>query len=160
MAQKKWNRTLAVLTVTMAALAAWSGLALGIGPGQQGIARTEESNVEMKDPIRIKEKAGSQVIVSHITVAPGGHTLWHYHPGPHIVSVDKGEVEVYETDCTFTKYETNTGFFDPGPTLHPHIHTLRNPSPTESAEVVITDIRVGDPRPAIPADPQPAPCFE
>ncbi len=68
-------------------------------------------------------------------------------------------MQVYETDCTFTTYETNTGFFDPGPTHHPHIHTLRNPSPTEAAEVVITDIRVGDLRPAIPADPQPAPCF-
>ena len=156
---KKVNRALAVSMFAVAAVAAWSGLALGSGTGQHGLVRTEESNVTVNDRIQINEKAGSQVIVAHITVEPGGHTVWHYHPGPHIVSVKRGTVEVYETDCTFTSYPTGTGFFDPGATHHPHIHTLRNPSPTEPAEVVITDIRSGDLRPAVAADPQPEPCF-
>ena len=43
------------------------------------------------------EKGAAQVIVAHITVQPRGHTPWHYHPGPHIVTVKTGTVEVYET---------------------------------------------------------------
>lgn len=159
MEKKKLNRILIVGIVAVTAIAAWSGLARGSGTGTHGLVRTEESNVTVNDRIHINEKAGSQVIVAHITVEPGGHTFWHYHPGPHIVSVRKGTVEVYETDCTFTSYPTGTGFFDPGPTHHRHIHTLRNPSSTEVAEVVITDIRAGDLRPTVPADPQPEPCF-
>lgn len=156
---KRLNRALTVLVVAVTAVGGWSGLARGSGTGTHGIVRTEESNVQMNDPIRINEKAGAQVIVAHITVEPGGHTPWHYHPGPHIVSVRKGNVEVYKTDCTFTGYTAGTGFYDVGRTHHPHIHTLRNPSPTEIAEVVITDIRGGDLRPTVVADPQPEPCF-
>lgn len=158
---KRVNRALAVVTVAVIAVGGWSGLARGSGTGAHGLVRTEESNVQVNDPIRVNEKAGGRVIVAHITVEPGGHSPWHYHPGPHIVSVRTGEVEVYETDCTFTGYAAGTGFFDPGATQHPHIHTLRNPSPTESAEVVITDIRGDgdDLRPSVVADPQPEPCF-
>lgn len=156
---KKSNRGLAVLAVALTAVGGWAGLAWASGTGAHGVARTEESNVRIADPIRINEKAGAQVMMAHITVEPGGHTAWHYHPGPHIVTVEKGSVEVYETDCTFTGYAAGTGFFDQGLTRHPHIHTLRNPSLTESAEVVITDIRTDDLRPAVVVDPQPDPCF-
>lgn len=159
MEQKNVKQAFAVLGLAAAGVAAWSGLAYGGGTGTHGLVRTEESNVVVDDRIRVNEKEGSRVIVAHITVEPGGHTPWHYHPGPHIVSVKSGTVEVYETDCTFKSYATGTGFFDQGPTQHPHIHTLRNPSSSESAEIVITDIRTDDLRPTIPADPQPGPCF-
>lgn len=159
MQRKKLNRVALAVSVTAGAVAGWSGLVQATGTGTHGITRVENSNVRVEESIRIKEKPGSQVIVAHITVEPGGHTPWHYHPGPHIVSVKTGTVQVYETDCSSTNYPAGTGFFDPGLTQRPHIHTLRNPSATERAEVVITDIRSGDLRPTIPADPQPAPCF-
>ncbi len=159
MQRKNVNRVAAVLTVAAGGVAVWSGLAQANGTGTHGIARVEESSVRVEDRIRIKEKRGSQVIVAHITVEPGGHTPWHYHPGPHIVSVKTGTVEIYETDCTSRSYPARTGFFDPGSTRRPHIHTLRNPSETDRAEVVITDIRSDDPRPTVLADPPPAPCF-
>lgn len=160
MQRNKFSRATAVLALVAGAMATSLGLAQATGTGTHGVKRVEESNVRVEDPIRIKEKSGSQVIVAHITVEPLGHTPWHYHPGPHIVSVRSGNVEVYETDCTPTSYAAGTGFYDPGPTRQPHIHTLRNPSKTEPAEVVITDIRTDDLRPTIPADPQPAPCFK
>ncbi len=140
-------------------MAAWSGLAQATAPGAAGIGRTEESNVRVEDPIRVKANQGAQVIVAHITVQPGGHTPWHYHPGPHLVSVRTGTVQVYETDCTATTYPAGTGFFDPGGTPRPHVHTLRNPSQEQPAEVVITDVRDGDLRPTVVVEPQPAPCF-
>lgn len=159
MQRGKMNQVALAAAVAVGGVAAWSGLAQANGTGTHGLTRVEESNVRVEDRIRIKEKGGSHVIVAHITVEPGGHTPWHYHPGPHIVSVKTGTVEVHETDCSSTSYPAGSGFFDPGPTQRPHIHTLRNPSATERAEVVITDIRSGDLRPTIPADPQPAPCF-
>ncbi len=159
MERNKFSRATAVLVLVAGGMATSLGLAQATGTGTQGITRVEESSVRVEDPIRIKKKSGSQVIVAHITVQPGGHTPWHYHPGPHLVSVRSGTVEVYETDCTSTSYPAGAGFFDAGGTRRPHIHTLRNPSLTDSAEVVITDIRTDDLTPTILADPQPAPCF-
>jgi quercetin dioxygenase-like cupin family protein len=151
----------AVLVLAGAGAAAWTGLAQATGAGSHGISRVEEANVRVDDPIRIKEKEGAQVIVSHITVAPRGHTPWHYHPGPHFVSVRSGTVVVYETDCSSTSYPAGTGFFDPGDTRreHLHVHTLLNPSEDVPAEVVITDVRSEDLRPTVAVDPQPAACF-
>ncbi len=161
MERNKLSRATAVLALVAGAMAASLGLAQATGTGTHGVNRVEESNVRVEDPIRIKKKSGAQVIVAHITVEPGGHTQWHYHPGPHIVSVRTGTVEIWETDCSPPRtYKVGEGFFDPGRTRHPHIHTLRNPSKTQPAEVVITDIRTDDLRPTIPADPQPAPCFK
>ncbi len=144
--------------VTAGGLAVWSGLAQADGAGAPSLSRTEDSNVRVEDPIRIKQKDGARVIVSHITVQPGGSTPWHYHPGPHIVSVKTGTVTIFETDCTPTSYPAGTGFFDPGSTKKPHVHTLRNLS-TEPAEVVITDVRTDDDlRPTVPVDPPPTSC--
>lgn len=153
------KRVAAAAVALACCVTAWSGIALASGVGIHGVTRTEDSSVVVGDAIRIKEKAGSQVTVSHITVEPGGHTPWHYHPGPHIVSVRSGSVEVFETDCSSRVYPTGTGFYDAGATTHPHVHTLRNPSTTEPAEVVITDVRSDDPRLTIPVDPQPRACF-
>lgn len=155
----KARRLTAVLAVASLGGGGWAALAGASGTGSHGVSRVEESNVRVDDPIRIRTKQESSVIVAHITVEPEGHTPWHYHPGPHFVSVKTGTVEIYETDCSVRTYEAGTGFFDPGPTRRPHIHTLRNPSATEAAEVIVTDIRVHDLRPTVAADPQPAPCF-
>lgn len=159
MSRRSVKQVAAVLVVAGSGVAAWSGLAQATGTGTHGISRVEESNVRVDDPVRIKEKNGAQVIVAHITVQPRGHTPWHYHPGPHIVSVKSGTVVVYETDCSFRSYPAGSGFFDPGETRHTHVHTLLNPSTTETAEVVITDVRTDDLRPTVAIDPQPAPCF-
>ena len=159
MRRKSIRRVTAALMVAAGGLTVTSELAQASGIGTHGISRTEEANVRIEDDIRIKEKGGAQVIVAHITVQPRGHTPWHYHPGPHIVSVKTGTVEVYETDCTSKSYPAGTGFFDPGHIKRPHIHTLLNPSADQIAEVVITDIRTDDLRPTVAADPQPAPCF-
>lgn len=159
MNRKNINRLAAVLTVTVSGVAAWSGWAQANGPGASGLAPVEDSNVRVDDPIRIKEKQGAQVIVTHIKIQPGGHAPWHYHPGPHIVSVKTGTVTVYETDCSPTSYVAGTGFFDPGSVKKPHIHTLRNTS-SRVAEIVITDIRTDDLRPTVAVDPQPRACFQ
>jgi quercetin dioxygenase-like cupin family protein len=81
--------------------------------------------LEGKARLTIKREA-SDVVVQHITIAPGGHTGWHSHPGPVVVLVTAGELTLYratDTKCrphTFTAGET---FIDPG---RGNIHIARN----------------------------------
>lgn len=156
---KSSRRAAITLSIAALGLTGWGAVADASGTGTHGVNRVEQSNVVVDDPIRIRSRGDAQVIVAHITVDPGGHTPWHYHPGPHIVSVKSGTVEVYETDCSVRTHEAGVGFFDPGLRHRPHIHTLRNPSPDTPAEVVIVDIREEDLPPTVVADPQPRACF-
>lgn len=159
MRRNRVYRASAVLAVTAGGMGVWSGLAQADGAGAHGLSRVEDSNVRVTNPIRIKQNSGAQVIISHITVQPGGHAPWHYHPGPHIVTVKTGTVTILETDCSPTNYPAGTGFFDPGSTKKPHIHTLRNLSKDQPAEIVITDLRTDDDlRPTIPVDTPATPC--
>ncbi len=161
-----WKAPALAVAATAGVLFGWSGLASAHGPGAQGLTPVVEANVAVNGPIRINAKENARVITTHITVAPGGHTGWHSHPGPHFVSVRTGTVVVYETDCSIRgTFPAGTGFFDPGSTSPSHvqasrdIHTLRNPSPTEAAEVIITDIREGGQPPTVNVAPQPPSCF-
>ena len=137
----------------------WSGLAGASGAGSHGLHPAVETNVVVEEPIKIRTRGESRVIVTHIGIDPAGHTAWHYHPGPHIVSVRTGAVLVYERDCSVRRYEAGSGFFDPGSTKRLHIHTLRNASDDAPAEVVITDIREHGLPPTNVVSQQPAPCF-
>lgn len=96
---------------------------------------------------------------TRLIVHPGGHTAWHYHPGPHVVAVTAGTVTVFETDCTPRGiFAEKDGFFDPGTDKPRRIHTLYNPGP-DVAELVITDFREPGRGLTVPVDPQPADCF-
>lgn len=161
-----WKTPALVATATAGLVFGWAGLASANGPGAQGLTPVVEANVAVKGPIQINIKDDARVITTHITVAPGGHTAWHSHPGPHFVSVRTGTAVVYETDCAIRgTFPIGTGFFDPGSTSPSQvqasrdIHTLRNPSPTEALEVIITDIREGGRPPTVAVTPQPPSCF-
>ena len=164
--QRRKLRAVAIgLIIATGGVGAWSGLAAvnaaDLDPAQlppiSVMTEVKEANVEER--IRINEKGPSEVSVSHLTVPPGANSPWHYHPGPHIVLVKTGTVEIYETDCGEPGvYEAGEGFFDPGPTNQPHVHMLRNPGEV-AAELVLTDIRQpGLPLTVVPED-QPPTCF-
>ena len=112
------------------------------------------------DRIKVNTKGPSEVITYRITLQPGAATPWHYHPGPHLVSIGAGAVTVYEADCATTSYPTGRGFFDPGedfPTARQHVHVARNDG-SVPAVLLVTDIR----RPGEPLRvdvPAPATCF-
>ena len=57
--------------------------------------------------------APADTAVQQITIAPGGHTGWHTHPGPTIVAVAPGEGTLYDgiDGCPTHKYGANTGLF-------------------------------------------------
>ena len=73
----------------------------------------------------LRTKGTSDVYVVSNVIAPGGHTGWHTHPGPSLITVKSGTITVYSPDsgCVPTDYPAGTGFIDPG---DGHVHILRN----------------------------------
>ena len=88
-----------------------------------------------EDPrVKIIAKDPSDVYVVINTVAPGGYSGWHTHPGPSVVLVKTGAATVYDGDdpnCTAVTYPAGTGFIDPG---DGHVHMVRN----EGIEPLVT----------------------
>jgi hypothetical protein len=76
---------------------------------------------------RIDTKGASQLYVVRNTFQVGGHTGWHTHPGPSLISVTSGTITAYDGDdptCTPHVYPAGTGFIDSGG--ENHVHLLRN----------------------------------
>ena len=60
-------------------------------------------------------KQGTDIVVAKITVAPGGFSGWHSHPGGAIVVVQQGEVTLYTSvgnHCDVTTYTHGQAFVE------------------------------------------------
>jgi len=74
---------------------------------------------------RIQVEGMSDVYVRVITIAPGGQTGWHGHPGPVFVSVKSGVATEYHGDdeeCTPIIHLPGTGFME----TSGEVHNVRN----------------------------------
>jgi quercetin dioxygenase-like cupin family protein len=103
--------------------------------------------------VKIISKDPSDVYVVVNTVAAGGYSGWHTHPGPSVVLVKSGTATVYDGDdptCTPVTYPAGTGFIDAG---GGHVHMVRN----EGKEPLVTEafqiIPAGDSRRIDAANP-------
>ena len=88
-----------------------------------------------------KSSAPADAIVQQITIAPGGHTGWHTHPGPVVVIVKSGMFTLYNGDdrrCTPSRYSAGQAFVDPG---YGHVHIGRNES-AANVELMVTYLDV------------------
>jgi len=56
------------------------------------------------DRVKFQTKGPVDVRVQEVTVAPGGRSGWHHHPGIVIVAVKTGTVTVVHADCNGTTY--------------------------------------------------------
>ncbi len=94
--------------------------------------------------VTVKTKEDVDILSVTSTIAPGGYTGWHSHPGPVFVIVKKGTLTVYTAPkCQPQVYPAGEGFVEPSPE---HVHTVRNEG-TEEAEFIATFILpVGAPR--------------
>jgi quercetin dioxygenase-like cupin family protein len=82
----------------------------------------------------------SSVVVARVTWQPEGTSGWHTHPGPVIVTVVDGEIEVInERDCVVRTYATGEAFVDPG---QGNVHIASNPSTTDDAVAYATFLGV------------------
>lgn len=55
------------------------------------------------------------VVVQQITIAPGGHTGWHSHPGATVINVQSGTFTIYMADdCEAQNYTAGQGVVEAG----------------------------------------------
>ena len=81
--------------------------------------------VKIPGKIKLQTKVDLRVVDQELTILPGGHTGWHTHPGPVLVTVRSGTFRYQETDCSWTDYVAGQTVVDEG---GGHIHIGRNPS--------------------------------
>ncbi len=77
-------------------------------------ATTEESINVDSDGIRFKTKQPNDLSVVTLTMAPGGTTGWHRHPGIVMIAVTEGTGTFYGADCTPTTYSAGDVFVETG----------------------------------------------
>ncbi len=118
MAQNKRRRlTLivsAVFAVTLGGTASGTPSS-GISPTVHVARATIEESINVNsDGIRFKTKQPTDISVVTLTMAPGGTTGWHRHPGIVMIAVTEGTGTFYGADCTPTTYSAGDVFVETG----------------------------------------------
>ena len=82
------------------------------------------------------------VVVQDLTIAPGGQTGWHTHPGNAVAVVKSGTLTIYDAkdgSCTGKAYTAGQVYRDPG---YGHVHIGRNESSTAPLQLVVAYLDV------------------
>src|SRR5262249_59731828 len=102
--------------------------------------------------VMIKTRGLSDVYVVHNRIVRGGHTGWHSHPGPSIISVVSGQATEYHDESPIgTPHPAGTAFVDEGT----HAHILVNEGDTDLVTVAFQVLPSGPPHPLDAPPPQP-----
>lgn len=67
--------------------------------------------------VELKSHDNTDVVVANVVVVPGGHSGWHYHPGPVLVVVKTGTITFYmgnDRSCTPQVHAAGTTFIEEG----------------------------------------------
>jgi quercetin dioxygenase-like cupin family protein len=93
--------------------------------------------------VEFEARGVSDVYVVHNRILPGGHTGWHSHPGPSIVSVVSGQATEYrDDDPDGVVHPAGTVFIDEGT----HAHKVVNEGSTDLVLVAFQILPFGAPR--------------
>ena len=106
--------------------------------------------------VKLQTKADSDIYVTRNSIAAGGHSGWHMHPGPSLITVTVGEVTAYDSSdplCSPRVYRTGEGFVDSGD----HAHLLKNESGAPAETVAVQFLADGSTR-RIDVTPAPNNC--
>jgi len=139
----------AVLAIAATALATDGS---GISTSILSLGRFGEIDLKTHH-VRLKTKDDSDVYVVSNTVAPGGNSGWHTHPGPSLITVKAGTATFYDGDdptCTPRVYPAGTGVIDPG---DGHVHLLRNEGSVDLVTITVQILPAGAPRRIDAPDP-------
>jgi quercetin dioxygenase-like cupin family protein len=94
--------------------------------------------------VELETKGLSDIWVVKNVIVPGGHTGWHSHPGPSIVSVVSGQATEYRSDDLLgTVHAAGTAFVDEG---GDHAHIIVNEGTTDLVLVAFQILPRGAPR--------------
>ena len=106
--------------------------------------------------VKLTTKDTSDIYVVRTSIAAGGQSGWHRHPGPSLITVTIGEITAYESSdplCTPKVYRVGEGFVDHGD----HAHLLRNETAAAAETVAVQFLPAGATR-RIDVDPAPNNC--
>jgi quercetin dioxygenase-like cupin family protein len=126
-------------------------LAVGHFPSGSLDLRCNDQQLNWK--LKTKVKGDTDVYITQYRFLPGGHTGWHTHPGPSLVTVISGELTVYEGDdptCTPTIYGAGETFTDVG---CGDVHLARNAGNVDTVLMVVHILPAGQPRRIDAPDP-------
>ena len=107
--------------------------------------------------IRCRAAAPCDTAFQELTIAPGGYTGWHTHPGPAFAAVVQGEGTLYHAraGCPAHTYGPSSGFFQPSA----DVHNFRNEGSAALKLYAFYVLPSGTPNAGIRVDqPQPADC--
>ena len=121
-----------------------SGLTTNIVAGPTPMGEIDVKTQSDINEVKIKTKGVSDIYVVHNKIIPGGHTGWHSHPGPSIISVVSGEATEYRSDDpNATFYAAGTAFVDEG---GDHAHIIVNEGNVDLVLVAFQILPTGAPR--------------
>lgn len=87
--------------------------------------------------VKLQAKSNTDMYVVRNSVAPGGHSGWHTHPGPSLITVTVGEITAYDGHdplCSSRVYRAGETFVDGG---GDHVHLLRNETSAPAETVAV-----------------------
>jgi len=93
--------------------------------------------VNSKTGVHLKALGSTNLVTQQIRIAPGGNTGWHSHPGPVLVTVKSGSIQLFyasDTSCQGVVYEAGDSFIDRG---DENVHIARA-SPFDGVELWAT----------------------
>jgi quercetin dioxygenase-like cupin family protein len=86
-----------------------------VGRGNLGAFHMQSKVADYE--VELKSHDNTDIAVANISVAVGGSSGWHYHPGPVLVVVKTGAITFYRADdpnCAGTRYPAGTAFTENG----------------------------------------------
>ena len=92
--------------------------------------------------LKLMTKDTSDIYVVRNSIAVGGQSGWHSHPGPSLITVTIGEVTEYDSSdplCSPRVHHAGEGFVDAGD----HAHLLRNESGAAAETVAVQFLEAG-----------------
>lgn len=99
--------------LTIAAGIAFATGSAGITPTAHVVGATLPDGVKVNaDRIKFKTKDPVDVSVVTLTIAPGGTTGWHTHPGFAVIAVSRGEGTLYSADCSAETFQAGQAFVE------------------------------------------------
>lgn len=143
----------AISSVSVAAVLTPSYLTTGTILARASFADPTDVKFKIKGQAEGEEvinvNGAGDTVMQKITIAPGGHTGWHSHPGPVVVLIASGEMSFYDGDdptCAARTYVAGQAFVDSG---QGHVHMARNEA-SAPLELYVTyfDVTPGVPAPA------------
>jgi quercetin dioxygenase-like cupin family protein len=121
---------MALLTVGLAgALAVVNVLSVGATP-PSGLTQVLLARGTNQSDGTLPLQAGTDVVMSQITVVPGGSSGWHSHPGGAVVLVQQGELTVYRSvgsQCQATVYTAHQAFIERNGEVNQVVNTGTTP---------------------------------